>query len=102
MAENFPVTAAQLVALFVECILYGIYLVTLGQCLQALLFDLKHFRLKPVLNWKMIVTSLLLCVVCTFDVAFGLRHLLDAFVYYDGPPEEELHNISYWVNVMKV
>jgi len=39
----------------------------------------------------------------TLDVAFGLRHNLDAFVYYTGPggAKEEFENISYWVNVMK-
>ena len=36
-------------------------------------------------------------------VAFGLRHILDAFVFYKGPggAATELGNISYWVNVMK-
>ena len=36
-------------------------------------------------------------------MAFGLRHNLDAFVFYAGPggPTAELSDISYWVNVMK-
>lgn len=38
---------------------------------------------------------------CT--VAFGLRHNLDAFIFYRGPggAAEEFHDISYWVNIMK-
>ena len=36
-------------------------------------------------------------------MAFGLRHILDAFVFYTGQggPAEELDDISYWINVMK-
>ena len=36
-------------------------------------------------------------------VAFGLRHNLDAFIFYRGPggAAEEFHDISYWVNIMK-
>lgn len=36
-------------------------------------------------------------------MAFGLRHNLDAFVYYTGPggATAEFGDISYWVNVMK-
>ena len=36
-------------------------------------------------------------------MAFGLRHNLDAFVFYTGPggATAEFGDISYWVNVMK-
>jgi hypothetical protein len=102
-APNFPVTTAQIVALFMECIFYGAYLVTLGNCLRFLLFttDRNGLSFKRKINWPMLVVALLLALFATLDVAFGLRHNLDAFVYYNGPPEDELHNISYWVNVMK-
>lgn len=54
-------------------------------------------------NWLFISVSLALFTVPSMDVAFGFRHILDAFVYYNGPggPTEELLDISYWVNVMK-
>lgn len=36
-------------------------------------------------------------------VAFGLRHNLDAFIFYNGPggPAAEFKDIRYWVNIMK-
>ena len=36
-------------------------------------------------------------------VAFGLKHNLDAFIFYRGPggADEEFKNIRYWVNIMK-
>ncbi|KAF9061677.1 hypothetical protein BDP27DRAFT_1234871 [Rhodocollybia butyracea] len=104
MAVPFDVTAAQLVAQFLECITYGIYLVTLAQCLYALLFERSHeFRLKKKINWTMLVVTLLLCVFATIDVAIGLRHNLVAFVYFQGPggPIAVFSDISNWINIMK-
>ncbi|KAJ3710889.1 hypothetical protein DFJ43DRAFT_1170417 [Lentinula guzmanii] len=105
MAITFDVTAAQIVGLFMECILYGVYLVSLGYCLRALLLDPfeQGLQRKKHINWVMLVVALLLCLFATLDVAFGLRHNLDAFSYYHGPggATEELNDISYWVNVMK-
>ena len=56
-----------------------------------------------VQRYVLAVAVLLLFVFATSDVAFGLRHMIDAFIYYKGPGGaiEELSNISYWVNVMK-
>ncbi|KAH7882637.1 hypothetical protein F5I97DRAFT_1931248 [Phlebopus sp. FC_14] len=99
----FPVTTAQIVALFMECILYGVHLVTLAQCLRSLLWSDVENRLKRKINWRMLTVALLMGLIATLDVAFGLRHNLDAFVYYTGPggPTTEFAMISNWVNVMK-
>ncbi|KAH7882652.1 hypothetical protein F5I97DRAFT_1816635 [Phlebopus sp. FC_14] len=103
MADGFPVTTAQIVGLFMECILYGVYLVTLVQCLRALLWSDAESSFKRKANWPMLTVALLMGLFATLDVAFGLRHNLDAFVYYTGPggATAEFANISYWVNVMK-
>jgi hypothetical protein len=106
MSPPFLIDSAQIVGLFMETLLYGVYLVTLGQCLHALLWSpAEHrFRAKNKIHWPMLVAAILMFTFATLDVAFGLRHNLDAFVYYTGPggAKEELENISYWVNVMKV
>lgn len=98
----FPVDEAHIVALFMEAVTYGVYLVTLGMCLRALFWG--NTGRKKRYNWPLIVVALLMFVFSTFDVALGLRHNLDAFIYYKGPggPIEEFKDISYWVNVMKV
>lgn len=104
MATNFPIDEAQIVGLFMECICFGIYLVTLAQCLRALLWSDMEHGFKSNVNWPMLTVALLLCIFATLDVAFGLRHNLDAFVYYykPGGAKAEFAIISYWVNVMKV
>lgn len=102
MADSFPVDEAQIVALFMECIAYGIYLVTLGMTIRALFWG--RSGKKERYNWTLIIVAALMFIFATFDVAFGLRHNLDAFIFYKGPGGAiaEFEDISYWVNVMKV
>ncbi|KAF8622046.1 hypothetical protein AX15_007329 [Amanita polypyramis BW_CC] len=38
----------------------------------------------------------------TVDVAFGLRHNIEAFVYFEGEATQYFEDISSWVNVMKM
>ncbi|KAJ6544707.1 hypothetical protein B0H10DRAFT_2133542 [Mycena sp. CBHHK59/15] len=103
MAPPFLIDSAQIVGLFMETLLYGVFLVTLVQCLYALLWSPVEHHFKKHFHWPMLVAAILMFTFATLDVAFGLRHNLDAFVYYKGPggATEELENISYWVNVMK-
>ena len=103
MAQSFPVAEAQIVALFMEAVAYGIYLVTLGLCARALAWGRAGER-RARFNWPLVAVALAMFVFATLDVAFGLRHVLDAFIFYHGSggPDAEFEDISYWVNVMKV
>lgn len=102
--DSFPVDEAQIVALFMEAVAYGIYLVTFGLCVRVLFCGRRGTKRRKRYNWSLIVVAALMFIFATLDVAFGLRHNLDAFVFYRGPggPITEFQNISYWVNVMKV
>ncbi len=99
---SFPAAEAQVVALFMESIAYGVYVVTLGIACRVLFFD--NQGMKKRVNWSMVVVVALMAIFSTLDVSLGLRHNLDAFIFYKGPggPDAEFDNISYWVNVMKV
>lgn len=101
-----PIGQAQLIALFVECILYGIFLVSLGHCLRTLLFTREDghqgLKIRANVNRRLLVIALLLCLFPTLNVALGVRRCLNTFIYYDGPAEEELGNTSSWVNILKV
>ncbi|KAJ6595600.1 hypothetical protein DFH09DRAFT_973684, partial [Mycena vulgaris] len=102
--EDFPITEAQIVGLFLESVFWGIYLITFVLCLRSLLFtanfELKRFR---DLNWPMLVVSLSMCACATLDVAVGLMHNIEAFILYKGSggATQEFSNISDWVNVIK-
>jgi hypothetical protein len=100
--DKFPIDEAQIVALFMEAVAYGIYLVTLGLCVKALFWG--STGQKDRYNWPLVAVAGLMCVFATSDLAFRLLHNLDAFIFYKGPggPDVEFEDISYWVNVMKV
>jgi hypothetical protein len=100
---SFPVDEAQLIKVFMEAVAYGVYLVTVGMCVRALFWE-NIGRRRERLNWPLIVVAALMCTFATMDVSFGLRHNLDAFIFYKGSggPNAEFEDISYWVNVMIV
>jgi hypothetical protein len=103
--DEFPITEAQIVALFLESVFWGFYLVTFVPCLHLLLFK-SSWELKRLseINWPMLLVALGMCVFATLDVAIGLMHNIQAFVLYSGVGGalEEFSNISDWVNVVKV
>ncbi|EJF60330.1 hypothetical protein DICSQDRAFT_137639 [Dichomitus squalens LYAD-421 SS1] len=100
MADKFPIDVAQIVALFLESMFYGLYLVSFGMCMYTMLLKSRsRHRQRTVF----VVVALLLFIFATLDVALLLRHVLDAFVWYHGPGGAigEFSDISYWVNAMK-
>jgi len=101
MAANFRIDEAQLVSLWMEAISYGIYLVTLGLCIRALFWG--STGKKEYYNWPLIIVAFLMCFFLTFDVSISLKHILDAFIFFQGPggPDGFFGEISEWVNVMK-
>ncbi|KAF7353742.1 hypothetical protein MVEN_01059600 [Mycena venus] len=102
--ENFPITEAQIVGLFLESVFWGIYLITFFLCLRVLLFNSNYDRKRlSDFNWPMLTVCLCMCAFATMDVAVGLLHNIQAFVLYKGPggPAEEFSHISDWVNIVK-
>ena len=72
MVRPFLVDEAQIVALFMECIVYGIYLVTLWITARALFWDQAGERKR--VNWPMFVVMCLMAVFATLDVAMRNGH----------------------------
>ncbi|KAF9492859.1 hypothetical protein BDN71DRAFT_1396016 [Pleurotus eryngii] len=120
---DFPIDTAQIVALFLESVLYGVYLVTFVACLRVLLiapsstassFSLRDY-FKPLrhINKPMLFAALLMLIFATLDVAFGLHNNILAFVKTppvligddgteEGGPEVVFDDIGRWTNVMKM
>ncbi|KAH9948544.1 hypothetical protein B0H21DRAFT_673137, partial [Amylocystis lapponica] len=98
----FPINEAQLVALFMQSVAYGMHVVSFGSCVMVLLRRMPDGAKRPV-NWTMLMTAVILFGVGTADVSFNLYHNLVAFVLYNGPggSEGEFEHISNWVNVMR-
>ncbi|TFY75243.1 hypothetical protein EWM64_g8769 [Hericium alpestre] len=96
---TFNIAEAHLVALFLESLFYGIFLVTFGQCILAL----TRSRRTPKQKSTFFVITLFFFLFGTLDIAFLMRQILEAFIYYDGPggANTRLEDISDWVNVMR-
>ncbi|KAF9463941.1 hypothetical protein BDZ94DRAFT_1137148, partial [Collybia nuda] len=87
-----------------ETLFMGFYLVSCGFALRAFLWHTDgKLKRRSEINWILFVTAICLCIVAVFDVALGLLHNIQAFIFYTGPggSDEEFTNISDWVNVMK-
>ena len=41
-------------------------------------------------------------IIASLDVAFHLRHNLEAFIWYNGPAVEVFKKTSSWINVVKM
>lgn len=50
----------------------------------------------------MLTAAMLMFTFASLDVAFHLRHNLDAFIAYDGDPIDEFLKTSHWLSVMKM
>ncbi|KAF8157258.1 hypothetical protein B0H34DRAFT_712941 [Crassisporium funariophilum] len=101
--SKFPITEAQITGLFVESIFFGVHLITVGYCMQALLATRTRWRRPSEINWTMVCVSLALYANATFDVCLGFYHTLKAFVFFTGQggAVAEFTNISDWINVSR-
>jgi hypothetical protein len=70
--------------------------------MKALLWSDGRFKPFRLLNIKMLIASLLLFTIATLDIAFHLRHNLEAFIWYNGPAIEVFNKTSSWINVVKM
>ncbi|KAJ8494382.1 hypothetical protein ONZ45_g13263 [Pleurotus djamor] len=102
MNDHFPITEARLVGLFLECIAYGIFLVTFPLCMHALLWHQGEMRRLKSVNWLMFSAAILLAAFATFDVIITLVWLIKAFVFAaSGRAQEVFTDISNWINVTR-
>ncbi|RPD65740.1 hypothetical protein L226DRAFT_609464 [Lentinus tigrinus ALCF2SS1-7] len=102
---SFPIATAQFVALYMQCIFYGIALVTVAYGLRVLLWSRDgHLKSRASINWVMIGTTVAMFIVATLELAVGFQQNLEAFIYYTGPggPTGEFLDISNWLSVAKV
>ena len=72
---------AQLVANFVQAIVYGIYLVTAGHCAYALLAGGNGAKKR----YYLIAVAAAMLVIVTLNIAVCFRYILDTFIFSAAP-----------------
>ncbi|EED78462.1 predicted protein [Postia placenta Mad-698-R] len=99
--SSLPIDEAQLIALFMQSVTYGIHVATFTVCFGTLIN--KQDSSLPV-HWPWFSIAVALFVVGTIDVSFNLYHNLIASIFYVGPggAEAEFLDISTWVNVIRM
>ena len=83
----------------------GIALITVAYGLHVLLWSRDgHLKRRKDISWIMVGTIIAMFTIATLEMAFGLLHNLQAFVWYTGPGGAiaEFDDISNWVNVMRL
>ncbi|KAK6983843.1 carboxylic ester hydrolase [Favolaschia claudopus] len=102
MALSLP--TAELVEQTLGCIMYGIYLVTLGIAGRILLTKDggERWRRRSEIKWAMVIASVLLFVNSTLDLVIASITLVQAF-NYDGPggPSRIFTHGSGWQTMIK-
>ncbi|RPD56570.1 hypothetical protein L227DRAFT_508327, partial [Lentinus tigrinus ALCF2SS1-6] len=81
----------------------GIDLITVAYGLRVLLWTRDwHFKGRTRISWIMVGTTIAMFTIATLEMALGLLHNLQAFIYYTGPGGAiaEFDDISSWVNVV--
>ena len=82
----------------------GMVLITVAYGLRVLLWSRDgHLKSRASINWVMVGATLAMFTIATLEMAFGLLHMLQAFIWYPGPGGaiDEFEDISNWVNVMR-
>ncbi|KAJ7219623.1 hypothetical protein C8J57DRAFT_1349597 [Mycena rebaudengoi] len=86
MKDPLSLSAAKLLATLFACILYGIYLVTLGITIRVLLTNASgKWRTRSELHWIVIVVCALLFTNATINLVLGMVQVMYAFTGYTGP-----------------
>lgn len=78
----------------------GVYLVSFVACMRVLF---SGAGIQSNVNRGMLAVALLMAFIATLGLALGLRHVLEAFIWYRGPggPTAEFEKISSWIQVTK-
>ncbi|KAJ7302525.1 hypothetical protein DFH08DRAFT_905135 [Mycena albidolilacea] len=102
--SNLSLSGAELIALIIGAVLYGIYLVTLGIAGRSLLMtETGQWKRRSAINWVIVVVSAVLFVNGTLNLIVASITVYQAFVLYTGSggPEHIFTHGSGWQTITK-
>lgn len=99
---TLSIDRAQLIALNVESIFLGIYLITLFSCLKALLWRGDSFLPRRSIRWTMLFVCLLFATCNIMDFSVEFYRVIQAFTVSPEGAVAEFSKISDWTNVLTV
>jgi len=91
-----------LIALFLQPMLYGIYIVTCGNCATALTRVNGRWRSREEIQWPFLLAGAFLLINTTCSICIQLLNCIEVFVNGVQDATNIPGNLSRWINVMKV
>jgi hypothetical protein len=86
--DTLDIHFAEVIAIFLESMLYGVYISTLWYCFRGLLtfpagLDSRSFKMKPVelIPWTMIAATSAIALLATVNVGIEVLHCIQTVVY---------------------
>ncbi|KAJ7229817.1 hypothetical protein GGX14DRAFT_309977, partial [Mycena pura] len=97
-----PISEAQLLTQLFEAIFFGLYTVSLGFCLQALLRAPNGWKKTSEISKTMLVVTLLMGFFATFDLCLTFIENINALALYHGPggSAEAFQQTASWIDLM--
>ncbi|KAJ3554035.1 hypothetical protein NM688_g3314 [Phlebia brevispora] len=105
MAGSFTIDQAGLVGLFMEALLYGIYVITFWYCMKELLYrhgDRMILKSPWEVSWYLLAAVVLMAVILTEDLILLFRQNLVAFIWNSSYPSPAIAFFEQnWINVVR-
>ena len=68
-----PSSAASIIALFVQAILFGMYIATLAHCLRWFMYEDEEWKLRKTTHWPLLVITILIFLLSTSYLAIRVH-----------------------------
>ncbi|EPT00308.1 hypothetical protein FOMPIDRAFT_1099091, partial [Fomitopsis schrenkii] len=97
------IAEAQLTALFMQSIAYGIHMVTFTACMYTW-FHRDGATSRGSVRWLWMTIAITFFVIGTLDVTLNFYHNLSAFILQDGgaDPNATFSRPSSWINIIRL
>lgn len=100
---SLSIDRAQLIALVLESLFFGVYLITLVPCFKVLLWrnDIGFLPLHSI-RWTMLIVCLSFAISNVTDFSTGFYRVVRAFTMSPQGAIAEFSEISDWTNIVTV
>jgi hypothetical protein len=88
-----PTNESEVIATFVQAILYGLYIATLAHGLRWIMYDDEGWKLRKIINWPLVALTLLIFALSTADLGVLLQITIDDVVGGSTPALQRLNDV---------
>jgi len=88
-----PTNEAEVIATFVQAILYGLYIATLAHCLRWIMYNDEGWQLRKTINWHLVSLTMLIFALSTADLGVLLQITIDDVVGQKVPTLQRLNDV---------